>query len=688
MKFVAKSSLDIQLSVTAMRWMLMAQVISLLIHIPRLPWLLSAVLLLCVFWRIQILRGKWRVPGSYLKVMLATLGLIVLGLSFQKVTVNAAVSLLLLAYSLKLIELNNRKDGFLSLFLSYMVSALLFLFDTEIITALIVFSVCIITTCALIAMHRQDAPSPITLLKQSLTYWLSAIPLMLVFFVFFPRMAPLWSIDLGQNARTGLSDNISPGDIAELTQSDELVFRARFLEPTPFTPEGMYWRAFVLDQTDGRGWKRATHVGYHGQSIDWYGNFPSSWRSYLERKTPNYPYEVILEATQKSWLVALDGSLPEQEHVGLTQDFALQYNKPIRQTVRYTSTLPTVVNREQNLGTWRLKRELQLPANENPRTKALAESIWARTQDSSEFINEVLAYFKEQEFRYTLRPPRMGEKANDEFLFDAKRGFCAHFAGATALIARYAGIPARVVVGYLGGEWNEEAKYLTVRQYDAHAWTEVWIPEKGWVVIDPTEVVAPDRIEQGLAEAMKEEGSFLESSLFSPYRYQNLFLLNSMRQWFDEVNYQWSRRVVGYDTNKQDGVFSDLIQQWGRYTWLGVAFLVLSALLIPFIVWGLIFVARKVAHRKTPQQCFEGELISLAIGCKAGEPTLDSLSGFTARKLFDQLKNDYSEIGDEILALSRAYELKVYSSVADRNSQDWRQLLQRLRKLKRRIKKR
>ncbi|MFC3149745.1 transglutaminaseTgpA domain-containing protein [Litoribrevibacter euphylliae] len=692
-----KAALDQALTVSALRWMLLAQFLSLALHLPRMPIGLMALLGLCTVWRLQIIRGRWRLPNSSIKVMLATAGLIILVLSFEKLSVMAAVSFLLLAYGLKLIELHTQRDAYISLFLSFLVVAINFLFETSIAIAFVVLLVCIIITCALVAMHSLKERSTVTLLRQSSLYWLSAIPLMVIFFVFFPRMAPLWSLDLGGGAKTGLSDNMSPGDIAKLTQSDELVFRARFERDLPIPPTGLYWRALILDKSDGRGWKRASAVDYSGELIDWYGEPKSYWQENLTVEGPFYPYEVILEPTHQPWLFSLDGAYPEQPHVGLTQDFMLQYDKSVRQALRYSSQLPTNVIREPQLARWRGGRELQLPENENPKTRALAQAFWEETKSVSGFVDKVLTYFVDNQFRYTLKPPLLGEKANDEFLFETRQGFCGHYAGALALMARYAGIPARVVAGYLGGEWNANARYLSVRQYDAHAWTEIWVPEKGWTVVDPTSVIAPDRIELGLAEAMREEGSFLEDSLLSPHRYQGLAIMDSIRQLVDNINYQWSLRVVGFDVKKQTGILADLVGQWGRYAWLVIASMVLAALLLPFLIWGGYRLIKQLTHHRTNKQRFESLLIrSLSKAEKknsdypnSGEASVSTVDKMTPRQLFQMLAEHHPEHEPKIKWLSQTYEELCYGRRSDvafegqteSTEKQWRFLLKQLKQL-------
>jgi hypothetical protein len=191
---------------------------------------------------------------------------------------------------------------------------------------------------------------------------------------------------------------------------------------------------------------------------------------------------------------------------------------------------------------------LQLPAQGNPKTRALAQQLRAQYPDDVAYIQAVLARYSQQQFTYTLRPPAMGKDSIDSFLFEAKRGFCAHYAGSFVFMLRAAGIPARIVAGYQGGEWNQENHYLAVHQYDAHAWTEVWLADKGWVRIDPTATIAPSRIEQNLESAVKAENSFLANQNFNVRKFA---WLNNLRKQLDALQYHWQRWVLGYDGESQ-----------------------------------------------------------------------------------------------------------------------------------------
>src|SRR5690606_34547344 len=193
-------------------------------------------------------------------------------------------------------------------------------------------------------------------------------------------------------------------------------------------------------------------------------------------------------------------------------------------------------------------------------------------------------------FYYTLQPPVMATDEVDDFLFNARRGFCAHYAGALVFVARAAGIPARVVTGYQGGEWNDESRYLTVRQFDAHAWAEVWLPGEGWVMVDPTAAVAPDRIQYGLEQAVAEEGTFLQQQLFSTHKLRGISWINRLRLEFDSLNYYWQLWVLSYDNQRQKNLWQSVLgirdYQNALYM-LGSSFMVFFVLASLWVGWRL-----------------------------------------------------------------------------------------------------
>merc|ERR1711879_616729 len=361
--------------------------------------------------------------------------------------------------------------------------------------------------------------------------------LMLVFYLFFPRLSPLWSMTLQSNkAYTGLSGEMSPGDIASLSRSDGLAFRVTFDDGLEPERNHLYWRGVVLDRYDGRTWR----FSKDDRTVNW---FPRVYASNTANDDEITRYEIIQEPTAKHWLFTLKHGTALERGTGVTSTGLLVSKRPVHQRKRYQGVSDPYNPMLSSLRARQRRHNLSLPDAVNPRARAWAERQFSTAADPMAFAVQVMEHFNQQEYFYTLSPPELGSNDIDAFLFDTRQGFCAHYAGALVFLARSVGIPARVVAGYQGGEWNPQEKYLTVRQFDAHAWTELWIDGKGWLRVDPTAAVAPERIESGLEAALKEEQSFLEGDLLSPHRFRGINWVNSIRMKLDSLNYLWHRWV-------------------------------------------------------------------------------------------------------------------------------------------------
>jgi transglutaminase-like putative cysteine protease len=452
-------------------------------------------------------------------------------------------------FVLKLVEMNTRRDALVVVFLGFFAVVIAYLFDDSFIAALYSLLPISALLAALIGLQQSSMASrPWATFRLSSALVVQAIPLMLVLFVFFPRLGPLWSMPQADDkAVTGLSDNIAPGEIAELSQSAERAFRVSF-EGAPPSRQELYWRAATFERFDGQRWSVSQEAAYTAAP---------SW----EPTGPGIPYTIVMEPSSKPWLFALDVPQTNQGDTRLAGDFHLQRRRPVDTALMYQVTSWPRVIREPAINPANLRRALQLPVGNDPRARDWIKTLQARYTEPQELANALLRHFREEPFVYTLKPPVAGENAIDAFLFDHHRGFCAHYAGAMTFLLRVAGVPARMVAGYQGGEYNQAGNYLTVHQFDAHAWVEYWVPEKGWISADPTAQVAPERIERGLEEALtsaRGEGAFLESSPFSPMRYRQLAWLNEARMAWDRLNYGWQRWVLNYQSDVQ----GELLRRW------------------------------------------------------------------------------------------------------------------------------
>lgn len=559
----------------ALTWLLVAQALVILPHLQHLPLWIVGFWLGCAAWRVQVYRMRANYPNGVAKMALVIAAAAGVWLSRGSlIGLDAGVVLLIAAFVIKLVELKTRRDALVLILLGFFAVATSYLFDASMLAAL--FSLLPVTAllAALIGLQQSSfAEGPWRTLRLAAGLLAQAIPLMLLLFLLFPRMGPLWSLPLpGARASTGLSDSMAPGDFVELSQSAELAFRVKFDGPPP--PQGqLYWRALTLENFDGERWTQ----GWRAQSAT-----APQWT----RQGPSLNYQVIMQPSARTWLFGLDVIGDGPGDARLMSDFRLERKDPVQDVLMYRVTSWPQGLREPDSSATSLRRDLQLPPRGNPRTRAWAHELRDRYPQPEQLVQAVLRHFHDQPYAYTLRPPSTGEERIDGFLFDTRRGFCEHYAGAMTFVLRAAGIPARVVTGYQGGELNPGGDYLLVHQFDAHAWVEYWQAGKGWRTVDPTFQVAPSRIERGLEEAMAQEGSFLADSPFSLLRYRGFGLLNQLRLSWDNLNYDWQRWVLGYQGDQQ----GQLLRRWfGTLdsVWIGVALVAGCGLLLGLLALWL-----------------------------------------------------------------------------------------------------
>lgn len=555
----------------SLTWLLVAQALVLLPHLRHLPVWIIGLWLVCASWRVQVFRMRTSYPGGLTKgLMLLAAGAGVYASRGSLVGLDAGVALLVSTFVLKLVELKTRRDALVLVFLGFFVVLTGYLFDDSLPAA--AYSLLPVTAllAALIGLQQSSlAARPWPTLRLGAGLLLQALPLMLVLFLLFPRLGPLWSMPLpGDRARSGLAESMTPGDIAELSQSAELAFRAGFEGPVPPRSQ-LYWRALTFEQFDGRRWSQQV------EALRFEAPAEPRWQA----EGPALSYSIVMQPSGQPWLFALDTARTELAQTRLMGDFRLQRRRPVEQNLLYSVTSWPQALREPQASP-RLGLALQLPPSGNPRARQWAAELQARHADDPQaLVDALLAHFARERFFYTLRPPLSDADTVDHFLFDSRRGFCAHYAGAMTFVLRAAGIPARVVAGYQGGELNPAGNYVLVRQLDAHAWVEYWLPGRGWISVDPTFQVAPERIEQGLEQALPAEDEFEVGTVLSPLRYRDVEWLNSLRLSWDNLNYAWQRQVLGYQGEAQ----LELLKRWlGQVdaTRVGLLLVGLAALLL------------------------------------------------------------------------------------------------------------
>ncbi|MDX9874205.1 MAG: DUF3488 and transglutaminase-like domain-containing protein [Spongiibacteraceae bacterium] len=567
------------LSRGSLGWLLAAQFALVSTHLGHLPVWVLALWLFAAGWRVLVFQGRVGFPPRWVKLIAiagAVAGIWSSYGSWQGLEPMAA--LLVSGFCFKLMEAATRRDAYVLIFLGYFVALSAFLFGQELLAVLHVALAVGLLLTAQVALHQTDhAAFSRQALRLATMLLLQALPLALLLFLVTPRLAPMWRVPIpGEHARTGMSEVIAPGDVAKLARSAELVFRARFDQPAP-PPADLYWRGLVLDHFDGRAWRP-------GPAAEWLR------RSTASPAPPGIDYEIFLEPTGTRWLYALWPSMSRQSGIVETADGRLVSVQPVHDKFRYqvrllSDSAATVVRDSGTLPPPQRRSALRLPADSNPRTRQWAAALRDSHPDDAQLIAAVLGHLRHEPFVYTLQPPTLGEHSIDEFLFQTRRGFCEHYASSFAFVLRAAGIPARVVAGYQGGEPNPLNGTLVVRQYDAHAWVEAWLPEYGWVRLDPTAAVAPERVEMGLEGALPG-GEFLAEQPLSPNRYRHIPWLNRARMQLDSINYQWTRWVVDYRGQTQEAVLRRLLGEIDTWRLLlfaiaagGVSLLLCAAML-------------------------------------------------------------------------------------------------------------
>lgn len=563
--------------------LLAVQALVLLPHAVRLPLWESAAVIAVLLWRSWAAFGHRTMPGKLLRAALTLAAFASVYASYGRVTgQNAGVALLVIMAALKLTELSARRDVMVSVFLMYFLCVTHFLFSQEIWTLAYLLACTVATTAVLIdSQHPGDALPLKTTLRLSGVLVAQAIPLMVLMFVLFPRIpGPLWGLPSDAGAgRSGLSNHMSPGDISGLILSDELAFRVRFDGPAP-PPNQRYWRGPVFWNFDGREWTEGD--GYRQDSAT------------ISLQGPAIRYEVVLEPNRTRWLFALELPDPRQlpPAAQLTPDAVLLAGELIKSRQLYRLSSHPHHQLQLQLPDRARRAALALPEGRNPKAVALARGWRAQGLSDAAIVATALQQFTQQPFYYSLRPPPLGRQPVDEFLFSTRKGFCEHYASSFTVLMRAAGIPARVVTGYQGGQFNPRAGHYVIRQSDAHAWSEVWLPNVGWQRVDPTAAVAPNRIEKNLADAL----DLSEQVSLGMQRSNSGTLIQLQQQW-DSLNAQWDRWVLAYGPDSQQALLSRI----GLSGWRDLMLSLTAALAIALSSVGLYSLYRaRAIHPSDP----------------------------------------------------------------------------------------
>ena len=610
-------------------------------HGKNLPPLLFGFFLLTVFWYAV---GIWRsrcLPNRWLLFLLTLLGI---GLLFSQLRGvfgrDAGTALIVVALGLKLLEIRSRRDVILISYLAFIVAASVFLYEQSILMAAYMLLVSVLLLATLISLHAKQAPTPLAF-KTASMIMVQALPLAVVVFVFFPRLeAPRWLWLQDENkAMSGLTNTLEPGSIGELSLSDALVFRVRFAGKIP-PPQQRYWRGPVYTKTDGVSWAASPN-----------DHQPSA----VALSGESYSYTILMEPQKESWVFALE--IPESFDVSLRKNAYQQLltSKPPNERAEYRITSRPVYNTGA-LSPSERQANLQLPAKPSNRQRALIEALQGFAGQPEAFIQKLLQHFRTEQFYYTLTPPLMLHDPIDTFLFETRTGFCSHYATAFVYLLRIAGIPARVVGGYQGGEMNKVGGFLEVKQADAHAWAEAWLEHKGWVRFDPTAAIAPERIERGvnvdlqIASGVVNFGTIVAKS-------DALDWLKRSRQLWQSIDYNWQRWVINYNPSNQNRFLQSLgITDIASLTQWLIGSVVLITL--PLSWWLLRSKGRAVDKTLRLYQGFCAKLARVGIQIGSGEGAKDFAE--RAGKLRPDLAIQIDDITRTFIRLR--YEAQAYES--------------------------
>ncbi|MGE5208713.1 MAG: DUF3488 and DUF4129 domain-containing transglutaminase family protein [Alphaproteobacteria bacterium] len=519
----------------------------------------------------------YRLRSAVLKLILVAAVFTTIFFSYDSVRgIEAGVSLLVLLMSLKILEAHTAREFRVMVLIGWMLCLCGFFLSQDFTTAVCLFTAFALLVVALIQFHRGASPGavwpPIGVACKLL---LQAAPLVVLFFLLFPRINTGFWFELRplRSANTGFSDRLSPGSIAALANSSQIAFRAEFPGGSPRPLGPMYWRGVVMWHCNGMEWQAPPAPRSRSPS----GTVATA------SNTKEIHQRITLAPHGAHWMFALDRPIQAPPGAMLARGDYLRSFQPIRKARRYdvissASTGHEITARERT-------EALEVPPSVTSKVRELAQSWTVQSPDPRAIITRALQFFRTQGFSYSLTP---GEYDSlDEFLFRRRVGFCEHYAASFATLMRLAGIPARLVVGYLGGEYNDLGNFFLVRQADTHAWCEVWLPETGWTRVDPTSVVAPGRASLDLT-------SFLETSVSSEEmrghknalitQFLRSAVFTNIRFLWQTLSYQWDTRLMAFDADVQDVLLTSM--GIGSRGW---AFLVMKLLLVVVALLALYF---------------------------------------------------------------------------------------------------
>ncbi|MBU2870509.1 DUF3488 and transglutaminase-like domain-containing protein [Colwellia sp. E2M01] len=658
-----------------------------MIAVELSTWMLS-VITLSLLWQAILLNKKQNLDknkalasGLFSKSKLATialglfalLGCIAIALTARQVgLLISMLHLLCFSYALKAFEIKARGDFYQLILLGIFVLASSLIFKQDLAFSLLTIVLLIINLAVLLQYFSiekrfvSDIKVIVILLGQSTV-------LAVVLFLVFPRLSPFWQMPTNKSAETGLSDSVKPGDIANLTRSTKLAFRADFDQQELPAYSTLYWRAMVLEDYDGKQWTRNKSKDKTATSLDLneeiiYNQDTSSLSPLNYEITVAPSFQKYLFALAPAVLVNENQQSTETLNIKAKDDYTFMSKKVITQAKSYQLNSYLWLPLSLELSAESKQRNLAYPKGSNPKLEQLAITLKNDYQKPKARAQAVLNIINQQGYAYTLQPPLLSDNSLDQFFFDTKSGFCVHYASSFTFIMRAAGIPARMVTGYLGGEYNGSTDqesgvktgHLSIYQYDAHAWSEIWVEDKGWIRIDPTGAVDPERVNSGWSNELLQQQSSLNNDLLSLYQVKNIEWLNTLRLQFDALDYQWTRWVIGFTAERQ----YDLLKSWfGNMASWKLALIIAVSLVVSMLI--LLLLLHFINRTKTKSQnvALWQILYNQALN-RLAKQGIDKPISMTVNDFAKHIREQYPELAISFTRLTVSYNMLCYKDLS------------------------
>jgi transglutaminase-like putative cysteine protease len=535
------------------------------------PWAV-AIFAAAILLRLMVNRQRLRLPALPLKIVLLALGLGGVAFSYGGlVGVEPGLGVLLILLSLKLLETNTVRDFQVLALLGWFLCLCGLFFSQDLTTWLYLGAVALLLAASLIRFHRAPERG-----EFASSFWLGlkllvqALPIIVLLFLFFPRSHGGFRFQFSRSlvGVTGMSDRLSPGSFTSLTQDTRRAFRVDFPDGHVPPLSQLYWRGGVL---------------WRGEGLTWVRGPEQMAQAAPQLEGPATRQRILLDPHSGRWLFALDRPASEVRDATFEAGGFLQSIRPIVAPLRYDVT-SRPENRETTLPDQQRSEALRKPMRISPQVQGLVDGWRAMAQNDREVVDAALRHFRKERFTYSLTPNTYGADALTEFLFERRTGFCEHYAAAFASLMRIAGIPSRIVIGYQGGSFNPNGNYVVVEQRDAHAWAEVWLKESGWLRVDPTNIVAPERLSSGFEsylESQAAEGVGAGQGSAGVAGLRDMF--REVQLVWDNLKYQWDLRVLNYDEESQQTFFAILglgdLPPLANVIWLTIGVVLTAGLL-------------------------------------------------------------------------------------------------------------